>query len=249
MFKKEELEWKYQLRLRNIPLPNYENRPLTIAHPSFDQIRKDIDRTFPEEPFFAEEKNRETFKNLLKRVALYLPVLGYTQGMNFIAGYFLLYGMNEQEAFIAMVRLLLHPDLMALGLYQDRYPLATLYIRIFWNALRQRQPLLSSKVQDICVPDEMWVFQWFITFFIYSFPPQYIRELITFILAHKKFAAVKLALAAMDLIGPELLAVRGKHEFEDAFITLIEQLKDHEYCKSRIPLEEWLERAEAVKDK
>ena len=208
MFKKEELEWKYQLRLRNIPLPNYENRPLTIAHPSFDQIRKDIDRTFPEEPFFAEEKNRETFKNLL-----------------------------------------LHPDLMALGLYQDRYPLATLYIRIFWNALRQRQPLLSSKVQDICVPDEMWVFQWFITFFIYSFPPQYIRELITFILAHKKFAAVKLALAAMDLIGPELLAVRGKHEFEDAFITLIEQLKDHEYCKSRIPLEEWLERAEAVKDK
>ena len=73
-------------------------------------------------------------------------MLGYTQGMNFVAGYFLLYGMTEEEAFSAMIRLLLHPSLMMLGFYEDQYPLAKIYIDIFWAELRRRQGKLASKI-------------------------------------------------------------------------------------------------------
>ena len=66
--------------------------------------------------------------------------------MNFIAGYFLLYGMTEEEAFAAMIRLLLHPNLMMLGFYEENYPLAKLYILIFWAELRRRQTKLAAKI-------------------------------------------------------------------------------------------------------
>ena len=94
----------------------------------------------------------------------------------------------------------------------------------------------------------MWIFQWFITFFVYSFPLEYIRELITFILLHKDFASIKLALAIMDILAASLLKIEDRDQFEDNFIMLVEQLKDYKYCQKHLPLKEILEKAEEIDD-
>ena len=59
----------------------------------------------------------------------------------------------------------------------------------------------------------MWIFQWFITFFVYSFPFEYIKDLVTFILLHKDFASIKLALAIMDILTPSLLKIENRDQF------------------------------------
>ena len=64
-------------------------------HPSFDQISKDIARTFPEEQFFMDPVNLARFETLLKKFALYFPKVGYTQGLNFLSGYLLLAGFSD----------------------------------------------------------------------------------------------------------------------------------------------------------
>ena len=60
-----------------------------LQHPCFSQIEKDLLRTFPGEKFFQSQDGILIFQRLLKRLALYFPTVGYTQGINFIVGYLL----------------------------------------------------------------------------------------------------------------------------------------------------------------
>ena len=70
-------------------LPSEQNN-LTLAHHNcFDQIDKDLHRTFN-----LPEQKRKMFENVLKRIANHFPKTGYTQGMNFIIGYLILIGYS-----------------------------------------------------------------------------------------------------------------------------------------------------------
>lgn len=70
-------------------------------------------------------------------IALYYPRLGYVQGMNFIAGYLILVGMNKNEAFNVFKSILFHPKLMFIGIYEDNFPLVRLNCRIFWSIFEE----------------------------------------------------------------------------------------------------------------
>jgi hypothetical protein len=59
---------------------------------------------------------------------------------------------------------------MLFGLYEDLFPLARLYCQLFWKLLAQKCNNFALKIEGICIPDEMWIFQWFICLFIYNFP-------------------------------------------------------------------------------
>lgn len=68
-------------------------------------------------------------------MALYFPHMGYTQGLNFVGGFLLLSGCEEEECFTLLVRLLAHDRILAIGLYEDGFPLAKLYCEVFWVLL------------------------------------------------------------------------------------------------------------------
>jgi len=38
------------------------------------------------------------------------------------------------------------------------------------------------KIKSLIISDDMWIFQWFISFFVLSFPKEYIKDIFTFIL-------------------------------------------------------------------
>lgn len=66
-----------------------------IVHKAFKQINKDITRTYPDAPFFANNMaNLDVFNRVLCKIAVYFPRVGYTQGMNFLVGYFLIHGVS-----------------------------------------------------------------------------------------------------------------------------------------------------------
>ena len=68
---------------------------MTKKHPCFNQITKDVTRTYPELPFFGNIHNIERFEKILKKVALYFPEMGYTQGLNFAVGFLMLSGFED----------------------------------------------------------------------------------------------------------------------------------------------------------
>ena len=103
--------------MEGIPDSMFWEKNKMVKHSSFDQIRKDICRSFPKEEFFREGNNVVRFEILLKKFALFFPKVGYTQGLNFIAGYLLIVGFSDDEAFQILTNLMLNENILLIGLY------------------------------------------------------------------------------------------------------------------------------------
>ena len=73
-------------------MPLGEAGPVLAHHHScFEQIEKDLNRTFD-----FQMHTKALFEKVLKRIANHFPVMGYTQGVNFVVGYLLILGYGEE---------------------------------------------------------------------------------------------------------------------------------------------------------
>ncbi len=79
------------------------NYPDSIASPYLNQINLDLDRTFPQDPFFQEQKNINKLKNILLAFSRRESTIGYCQGFNFIVGKILKVCENEVIIFFLNV--------------------------------------------------------------------------------------------------------------------------------------------------
>lgn len=65
---------------------------------------------------------------------------------------------------------------LLLGLYEDDFPLSNAFIYIFKNVLRRTDEALYVHLFDVlCVDTSIWIFKWFTTCFIYTFPFELIK--------------------------------------------------------------------------
>ena len=71
------------------------NYPESIASPYESQIDLDLDRTFPQDPFFQDKKNIEKLKKVLLAFTRRESTIGYCQGFNFIVGKILIVCEDE----------------------------------------------------------------------------------------------------------------------------------------------------------
>lgn len=81
--------------------PNYYNN-LTVNYPADKipsyyerQIGLDLKRTFPEDPYFQDEKVLKKLSNILLAYSRRSTTVGYSQGFNFIVGKILKEVNNE----------------------------------------------------------------------------------------------------------------------------------------------------------
>lgn len=65
----------------------------------FEQIQKDLNRTFPTNPLFSNEETLEKLARILLAYARRNKGLGYCQSMNFLTGFFLLVTKDEEDSF------------------------------------------------------------------------------------------------------------------------------------------------------
>ncbi len=102
--------------------------------------------------------------------------MGYTQGVNFVVGYLLLMGYSEADTFWMFAHLAMNKNYLLLGLYEDGFPLANIYTLIFKNILKRVDSTLFNHLYSNLMLDEsVWIFKWFITYYIYSFPLEIIK--------------------------------------------------------------------------
>ncbi len=132
-------------------------------------IRRDLNRTFPEQDYFQDGKGvgQENLYNVIKAYSLYDPEVGYCQGMQFVVGPLLL-NMPDEEAFSTFVRLMKSYDLR--GHFTPNMPALQLRLFQFDRLLEEMVPLLHRHLVRQGVKSSMYASQWFMTLFSYRFP-------------------------------------------------------------------------------
>ncbi|CAG9310104.1 unnamed protein product [Blepharisma stoltei] len=132
-------------------------------------IRRDLDRTFPNHPYFQKEQFNNAGQGALERIlgkfAYQHQEIGYCQGMNFIAGFLLMVsGGSEIEVLFALEILCEKYDLK--GFFIEGMPFLKKSVWIFNRIFRLKLPKLWQHFQDENVPDDAWILKWFMTVYI-----------------------------------------------------------------------------------
>ncbi len=115
------------------------------------EVAKDINRTFAKHPYFSDGvAGQETLNRILLAYTAYNSMVGYCQGMNFVAGFILIMsGGKEEESFWFLVGLLqVHRDMEPFyagfeGLYQTKFPLLHTFLDFFDTIFHKEFPELA----------------------------------------------------------------------------------------------------------
>jgi hypothetical protein len=102
----------------------------------YDEIGRDVDRTFHVGKFTTEEGQQE-LRRVLSAIAYIRPEIGYCQGMNFVAGALLYFLEKEDIVFWIFLSLLDDKNLNSLYLKVNYYKLE--YARLFLENLSTKQ--------------------------------------------------------------------------------------------------------------
>lgn len=63
-----------------------------------------------------------------------------------------------------------------LGFFEDGFPLSSIYVRFLNHIFKKNLPDLFNHFEELGVAAEAWVFKWFMTYYLYSFPKIIARE-------------------------------------------------------------------------
>ena len=137
-------------------------------------IRHDAHRTLPFVPLFGSLARPGPGQSQLYRIltayAHLDTALGYTQGLNFVAGILLLAGLSEAAAFYAFASLMLRAGVRQL--YTDGLPLAIHANAELERLLEATSPRLAAHLADLGVTPPLYATPWLLSAFVSSpLPP------------------------------------------------------------------------------
>ena len=130
--------------------PNYYNNilnnfPKEIPDLYENQINLDLNRTFPEDIYFQDEKNLQSLKNILLAYSRRNISIGYMQGFNFIVGKILKNIENEEESFWIFVEII--EKYLPLNFYIESFGIVT-DACISIELIRENSSKISEKLND-----------------------------------------------------------------------------------------------------
>ena len=191
-------------------------------------IEKDVPRTYPTHKLFAKGSStgRDKLQRVLKATALHVPEIGYVQGMNFIAAYFLAETGDEETSFWLLVRVLHGKEYKFYDLYGEN--LSRLWVAAYQvqHCLNQNDPALALHFARIQVNTLAWLPQWILTIFTKHLKPPHMNALVEIFLQEGWPLLIKASVAILmihrdkvltlsfDRMLPYLNGVVGKPEQE-----------------------------------
>ena len=202
--------WKNRLDLDQYYIADLFEKMRFLTTSYENDIKKDIHRTFPEEAYFSSELfnyiGQEQLFRVLKAIAIYLPNVGYCQGMNFIVAFLLLVnGGNEQETFWFFVGLARSHDYLLMGFFERNFPLLNLYHHVFYEVFKKELPKLHEYLSSQQIPDQLWITKWLLTMFLYSLPPCIVVRIWDYIFSENLFALIKVSVGLLKMIEKDLM--------------------------------------------
>lgn len=153
-------------------------------------IRRDLTRTN-----FLSKDNIESLFRVLKVYSVYDPDVGYTQGMAFVVTPLLLNCNSEAEAFGLLISLMKSYGLRDFFLPNMPGLMLTLYQ--FDRLLEETSPVLYNHLTREGVKSSMYATQWFLTFFAYKFPLEFVLRIFDIIFFEGLEAILKFAVNLM----------------------------------------------------
>ncbi|POM71139.1 Hypothetical protein PHPALM_12330, partial [Phytophthora palmivora] len=184
------------------------------------EIGRDIERTFPANPFFSEEGDgRRQLGNVLKAVAVHANDVGYCQGMNYVVAALLLLvkdgqeasevdldGLSTQEVAFWLTLALIRRKGMA-DLWKHKMPGLSQCIYLFQQLLKLHFYDLSAHFRQIGMHSSILVTQWFVTLFARVLAIPTLARVWDLILLDGWKAVYRVALAITAELRPKLLAM------------------------------------------
>ena len=180
-------------------------------------IEHDISRTLAHTGMFNEgtELNR-SLRVVLGAYAMARPDVGYVQGMNYLAGMFLLY-MEPEAAFMCLTNLLNRHFFLAF-FSMDMEELQQMF-RLYDESLRAALPQLAAHLEQVGVLSEHYLLKWLFTMFAKSLPLTQSAQVWDCFFLDGEIFLFRMAIAVLKVLQPRLLEA----DFEAA-ITLLQNL-------------------------
>jgi len=144
-------------------LKNSESPPAAVL----EQIQTDLERTFPELPFFCTEQGLKSLENVLKAFSLYNNQVEYVQGCNFLTGV-LLTLLDEETSFWVLVELMNNYSFQ--GMFADGFPHLKKCLFIYEKLFQKLEPELWEHFQQEGVETTSYTIKWFMTLFACALP-------------------------------------------------------------------------------
>ena len=226
----ESLRWISWLIIMNIP----ENRNDVLIKKYFldeieeksdCQIKKDLNRTLIELDTKKTDANLEEKEQSLYRVLRSLAnidkVLGYCQGVNFIAGFLLtISDYNEIETFYMLISLFsntFEANFNLRGFYMENFPLFECYMFIFDNMIKKEMPELREHILELEIPNEAWIGKWIQTLYTISLPVEINERLWDCLISVGLYFIISFSVSLLQCIEKELMEIKDASDFTEFF--------------------------------
>ncbi|KAH0785540.1 TBC domain containing protein [Histomonas meleagridis] len=143
------------------PMDELLQRP---PHVTYSTIDDDLNRTFPQVGYFSHNNFIESLRRVLRCYSQIDTELGYTQGMNFIAGMFLSY-MDEENAFYCFASVFQSPKIYHRGYVIDQFPRLIAANNMLTKLMKKKCPKALRNIEKEGIEIKMFSTRWFITAF------------------------------------------------------------------------------------
>lgn len=163
-YKKRQAIWSYFLNIKeNVidyeALRNKINENTEYIKTVDEVISMDVNRSYTN----IKNMDQKALKNILRTYAFYNSEIKYCQGMNFLAGFLLMFFKDEKIAFKAFSGLMDKFDMTEL--FKEDLPLLKLFFYKLDRLISMYLPDLNSHFKDECVQASLYSASWFITLF------------------------------------------------------------------------------------
>lgn len=159
------------------PKERYDNLSQTES-PYDSVIRRDVNRTLPQEELFKEKggQGQTMLFRLLRAVAIRLCDIGYCQSLNFIVATLIgVFPDDEAAAFHCSLALLLRHSLV--DQYRPSFAKLGVTVWQFDKIVEAFLPKVHDCLQVIGVNAEYYAIQWFLTLFASDLPQPTVRRI------------------------------------------------------------------------
>ena len=198
---------------------DYNNLLIEILpEAEFKQIQMDLERTAPDIPFFQNKIGIDSLFSVLKAVAIFDKDVGYCQGMNIlVANMLLVSDGNELNTFNVIKYIFSLKGLRIREFFVSGFPRLNMYLYIIKEILKDQKKVIYDKINELQVPDEIWIFKWMQSLFALVLPLEVIVRIWDCIFAFGIEFSLNIIIALVDIYEKDILKVTDLDEFCTVF--------------------------------
>jgi len=190
----------------------------TLPEDVSTQINKDLSRTAPDIAYFQTKEGLDSLFSVLKAFAIYDREVGYCQGMNILAANILLVSDGDELNTFNMIKYIF--DLKGLRFrefFVSGFPRLNMYLYVIKEILKDQKKKVYSKLEELNIPDEIWIFKWMQSLFSLVLPLDVIVRIWDCIFAFGIEFSINVIIALIELCEKDIDNVTELDDFINLF--------------------------------